>query len=227
MTDNRYIAFQSTHPRGVRPYSTRAAAKRWAISIHAPAWGATLQQLVSSTRFSISIHAPAWGATCAITYGGVTVYTFQSTHPRGVRRNGFSSRYHVGYDFNPRTRVGCDRSTTVSPAASSNFNPRTRVGCDNLGLDKYPIFNISIHAPAWGATRLWQNRISHPRNFNPRTRVGCDQRRQRKISVTLHFNPRTRVGCDIYKLDNGRYIVAISIHAPAWGATAEAARAHL
>ena len=34
------------------------------ISIHAPAWGATILDLISDFHsFLISIHAPAWGAT--------------------------------------------------------------------------------------------------------------------------------------------------------------------
>ena len=55
------------------------------ISIHAPAWGATLylKDIVDSVE--ISIHAPAWGATSAAT----SVYTDIS-------------------DFNPRSRVGSD-----------------------------------------------------------------------------------------------------------------------
>ena len=33
------------------------------ISIHAPAWGATVPNIIKNARFVISIHAPAWGAT--------------------------------------------------------------------------------------------------------------------------------------------------------------------
>jgi len=55
------------------------------VSIHAPAWGATLVGGCAVTAECVSIHAPAWGATmmdCDDTRG----YMFQSTHPRGVRR---------------------------------------------------------------------------------------------------------------------------------------------
>ena len=59
----RHGRFQSTHPRGVRPlFSTYSLLARL-VSIHAPAWGATL-----STEPSSGL--PDW---------------FQSTHPRGVR----------------------------------------------------------------------------------------------------------------------------------------------
>ena len=78
--------FQSTHPRGVRLHNRRHQRRAAKVSIHAPAWGATL--LRSSTSFrsgrfnprprvgcdakatakeraenEVSIHAPAWGAT--------------------------------------------------------------------------------------------------------------------------------------------------------------------
>ena len=38
--------------------------------------------------------------------------------------------------------------------AFSDFNPRTRVGCDQREvIDTHEGGGISIHAPAWGATR--------------------------------------------------------------------------
>ena len=33
------------------------------VSIHAPAWGATIIAIEGATFFFVSIHAPAWGAT--------------------------------------------------------------------------------------------------------------------------------------------------------------------
>ncbi len=59
-------------------------------------------------------------------------------------------------NFNPRTRMGCDLSTSHgSLLYCANFNPRTRMGCDFV-LDRgfYYDTEISIHAPAWGATRM-------------------------------------------------------------------------
>ena len=55
------------------------------ISIHAPAWGATLFFSGTVSMRSISIHAPAWGATPVGRY---------AAHLRGY--------------FNPRARVGRD-----------------------------------------------------------------------------------------------------------------------
>ena len=33
------------------------------VSIHAPAWGATLEKMKNVNIVGVSIHAPAWGAT--------------------------------------------------------------------------------------------------------------------------------------------------------------------
>ena len=77
---------------------------------------------------------------------------------------------------------------------------------------------VSIHAPAWGATRagtpfsaakLFQS--THPRGVRLFRII-------HKSSILSSFNPRTRVGCDAcYSLTLGLSLV--SIHAPAWGAT--------
>ena len=78
----------------------------------------------------VSIHAPAWGTTLRQTSG-----------------------QRLDSCFNPRTRVGCDCGCWCGPTASSRFNPRTRVGCDTATTTKAaPDLDVSIHAPAWGAT---------------------------------------------------------------------------
>ena len=57
---------------------------------------------------------------------------------------------------------------------------------------------VSIHAPAWGATR---RRLGHSRDLDS-------------------FNPRARVGRDVNAKDlKALHTGDVSIHAPAWGAT--------
>ena len=146
--------------------------------------------------------------------------TFQSTHPRGVRPAiGVPFLPHLK-SFNPRTRVGCDSLVYSDASPLGRFNPRTRVGCDiSQVLDCSQIRKVSIHAPAWGATRGACRVVSRQKRFNPRTRVGCDAAtgdvHQTDGLVSIHapawgatyrgfsniffkcgFNPRTRVGCD-------------------------------
>ena len=56
------------------------------ISIHAPTWGATPLREHHPDEVDISIHAPTWGATTSRMLL-CNLLTFQSTHPRGVRRD--------------------------------------------------------------------------------------------------------------------------------------------
>ncbi|HFU4085308.1 TPA: hypothetical protein ACGO7S_000283 [Streptococcus suis] len=100
------------------------------ISTYAPVWGATdIGEYISGAN-EISIHAPVWGAT-----------------------RWSVNLVNVPYDFNPRTRVGCDEFCEIELYDVYDFNPRTRVGCDSNLL--YDCLDYS--------------------NFNPRTRVGCDR----------------------------------------------------
>ena len=55
--------FQSTHPRGVRPYRYGMPTAYNLVSIHAPTWGATASCPGSCHMCQVSIHAPTWGAT--------------------------------------------------------------------------------------------------------------------------------------------------------------------
>ena len=38
------------------------------VSIHAPAWGATIEAMRQANATVVSIHAPAWGATITDAY---------------------------------------------------------------------------------------------------------------------------------------------------------------
>ena len=163
----------------------------------------------------VSIHAPAWGATIA-------------------KQGGDLSRC-----FNPRARVGRDLRLPPCAAPRFGFNPRARVGRDLYNITgKYDI-DVSIHAPAWGATLLLAYSLSvmwfqstRPRGarrmlcrcrtifvrFNPRARVGRDTALWLFRIWRMCFNPRARVG-----RDNDQCHITeafwVSIHAPAWGAT--------
>ena len=146
--------FQSTHPQGVRRLVVITTVKAAIVSIHAPAGGATQQT---------------------------------------------DSRSMVQHGFNPRTRRGCDLSKVTALSLSNGFNPRTRRGCD-AGSPAIPInsitfqsthpqgvrlescahhpvqYNVSIHAPAGGATdaptrstaRASMFQSTHPQGVRPK-----------------------------------------------------------
>ena len=78
------LKFQSTHPHGVRLVSIVTMRATPLVSIHAPTWGATFQDLLPLALSVVSIHAPTWGATSVIDINP-QINQFQSTHPHGVR----------------------------------------------------------------------------------------------------------------------------------------------
>ena len=167
------------------------------ISIHAPAWGATLVRRSSwiktknfnprarvgrddelfkgGVRVRISIHAPAWGAT--------------SNPPTS------SDQPH---HFNPRARVGRDTNIPCiitsayiisihAPAWGATAGGKEAYGQLVISIhapvwgatNEYvywgKVLEISIHAPVWGATRGWLPWRPSGSYFNPRARVGRDE----------------------------------------------------
>ena len=152
---------------------TAKKRRRATVSIHAPARGATVPMGNSKLGKMVSIHAPARGATLADYYDRNRL-TFQFTHPRGVRRI-----------------------------------------LERNGIDTN---DVSIHAPARGATNpkffmqdfygLFQ--FTHPRGV----RLLSDRLHARRCC----FNSRTREGCDTPSTSKLK-IAYVSIHAPARGAT--------
>ena len=57
--------FQSTRPHGARLLIVCVSDRAGAVSIHAPAWGATDMISCTALMGEVSIHAPAWGATAS------------------------------------------------------------------------------------------------------------------------------------------------------------------
>ncbi len=130
-----------------------ALEQRPSVSIHAPAWGATSPRRpcrapwpgfnprtrvgcddASGNRSvwgaDVSIHAPAWGATGNQTLQVVLEGQFQSTHPRGVRRQQ-SRRWRKKFDVSIHAPAwGATGWASAGRPAPGGFNPRTRVGCD-------------------------------------------------------------------------------------------------
>jgi len=131
--------------------------------------------------FAVSIHAPVWGATQPGAKWS-RPHTFQSTRPCGARRSIGISIFDQ-YRFNPRARVGRDKDSTAAdkddvvsihapvwgatlypcpwPAWPLGFNPRARVGRDLALIGIICCSSVSIHAPVWGATMLQPDASVH------------------------------------------------------------------
>ena len=79
--------------------------------------------------------------------------------------------------------------------------------------------DVSIHAPARGATPRWPPTSSATCSFNSRAREGRDPRCRIRRWPLARFNSRAREGRDSGLVVDGVASLAVSIHAPARGAT--------
>ena len=122
-----------------------------AISIRAPARGATDTGEGAAVDSPISIRAPARGATGLISVISACIINF---NPRS--REGSDEEYRSGDET---------RSISIrAPARGATFNDFPEV----------PGIYISIRAPARGATSIYSSRLFILSNFNPRSREGSD-----------------------------------------------------
>ena len=145
---------------------------------------------------SISIHAPARGATAGIT---ATQNLSQDFNPRSREGSDtvcspfvISSQY-----FNPRSREGSDSFAAPTLNLLSNFNPRSREGSDAI-LSRDPRnAEISIHAPARGATMQAQKRAILQRISIHAPARGATRSLFRIAKAGSYFNPRSREGSDV------------------------------
>ena len=191
------LKFQSTRPRGARPAG----------------------QVELCAHPAVSIHAPAWGATCAHSGDRVGCRRF---NPRARVGRDIETTGKPGGQacFNPRARVGRDQHGGAKTRQSAKFQSTRPRGARLLvpRCRKRPR-HVSIHAPAWGATWARQRTRCAWTRFNPRARVGRDTWIGALGLSLTGFNPRARVGRDPGLAVQVFQWRLVSIHAPAWGAT--------
>ena len=142
------------------------------ISIHAPAQGATPLPEIRSNDSSISIHAPAQGATGkngpirpagrfqstlphrerhSTSPAGRSTFSFQSTLPHRERPyNTILAPYLVKFQSTLPHRER--HASAENDNLRIDFNPRSRTGSDLRRRKRQQLRDISIHAPAQGAT---------------------------------------------------------------------------
>ena len=147
------------------------------ISIHAPAWGATSGHPSAGESQGISIHAPAWGATRG-NMESRCLKAFQSTRPRGARLPLLCrDRPRVGISIHApawgATQENAEGIQRVTFQSTRPRGARLSLGTPDAIVDKFQSTRprgarrlripaeksearISIHAPAWGATRIQQ-----------------------------------------------------------------------
>ena len=192
--------FQSTLPHGERPPLYLRPLQAQAISIHAPAWGATNPLTYDANPQQISIHAPAWGATA-----------------RRCRDT------HRLCDFNPRSRMGSDAGGRAAGEHLADISIHAPAWGATMCSTAFSITGIFQSTLPHGERRRSPAR-SGPSGtyFNPRSRMGSDKQSRDFISSSDVFQSTLPHGERHDRPHFGHPHLVISIHAPAWGATGAA-----
>jgi len=178
--------FQSTHPRGVRlPFIK--------IGYYLPSFnprtrvGCDLPTSIYRNLEAVSIHAPAWGATCRPVTEVHCYTSFQSTHPRGVRpyiHSRILARIGKFQSTHPR---GVRRPLCLNrmlPLRFQSTHPRGVRPANIQGLHDDTKFQ-STHPR--GVRLSICSKSTSMNSFNPRTRVGCDPQVFPKESIDYLF----------------------------------------
>ena len=144
--------------------------------------------------------------------------------------------------FNPRPRMGGDSPKPSKRMGGDKFQSTPPHGGRRGSRNSFGVQRqVSIHAPAWGATYKTLTASIWKGSFNPRPRMGGDGNEARKVVGAESFNPRPRMGGDYImpynqtkeekfqstpphggrpsKAETIAALKTVSIHAPAWGAT--------
>ena len=100
-----------------------------------------------------------------------------------------------GVSFNSRSRGGSDYVPDALKEDAPCFNSRSRGGSDKRKSKTDSGLNVSIHAPAGGATGGRRECLTML-SFNSRSRGGSDARAKSGPADCVGFNSRSRGGSD-------------------------------
>ena len=186
-SDETKIKFQSTLPRRERQGDKVVSSFKLQISIHAPAKGATNSE---KTDKNLPWNFNPRSREGSDEFDSVYEFfkkAFQSTLPRRERLAIYIDRGGAQY-FNPRSREGSDDvQATLSYFGilfQSTLPRRERRFLDAVTREN---IEISIHAPAKGATLVLGDCIICFPYFNPRSREGSDMVLNRKNTLWKLF----------------------------------------
>ena len=143
---------------------------------------------------------------------------FQSTLPRGERLvKPCCLKYP--FNFNPRSREGSDAILSRDPRNAEISIHAPARGATMQAQKRAILQRISIHAPARGATRSLFRIAKAGSYFNPRSREGSDVNPLPRRGASIRFQSTLPRG--ERQESTGRFPAPefISIHAPARGAT--------
>ena len=236
-----YTKFQSTLPRGERPFSLVFTVLFLYFNPRSREGSDAKKHSELTTDGQFQSTLPR-GERRSQRSDQSSSRRFQSTLPRGERRQtpitiftlpdisihaparGATTRHMssltIVSDFNPRSREGSDLKALIDGIAIPISIHAPARGATIRACLVFFLQCISIHAPARGATSYgsrnsclkFQFQSTLPRGERLSNYLDC-------LGSNPNFNPRSREGSDMKKRVMEPYTTFISIHAPARGAT--------
>ncbi len=192
-------------------------ARHNVISIHAPTWGATLSQLLSFELLLISIHAPTWGATRADTKPDRNHKISIHAPTWGATVDDAIDVAHQRISIHAPTWGATSRTTRVeSPSGFQSTHPR--------GV-RPPWVVVWVISGAFQSTHprgvrpdvgeccacAWAFQSTHPRGVRRRSKFKTEE----DLAISIHAPTWGAT----QKFAVPLHCQQISIHAPTWGAT--------
>jgi len=251
--------FQSTRPHGARPEFARDIGKTLTFQSTRP-HGARRPRC-SGPGHRTGFNPRARTGRDPIVWPAQTHWKFQSTRPHGARPTAIL-RFSSSVQFQSTRPHGARRSPGKASSGARRFQSTRPHGARRLyNGTRFPFdlfqstrphgrdlpasvvsrrVEVSIHAPARGATRFLRQSeglggfqstrphgarrpeavgTRHLGRFNPRARTGRDEGLGGHCGCSCSFNPRARTGRDPGWRHAGAHPPPVSIHAPARGAT--------
>ena len=166
------------------------------VSIRAPARGATHNPAGRALRGRCFNSRSREGSDAQSGRACHASAMFQFALPRGERRRagdypGHDTRFQFALPRGERPS-----GLGSSPHGRAGFNSRSREGSDTIRQGVPCGGNVSIRAPARGATFAPRLGAIICRSFNSRSREGSDRQHCRRRARPRRFNSRSREGSD-------------------------------
>ena len=210
--------FQSTHPQGVRPARSSTIVTRTEFQSTHPQ-GVRQKGVQQGLLDSLFQSTHPQGVRLLLCNNFQSCEVFQSTHPQGVRQFVIDNEnrfVYVSIHAPARGATTLNHSWCTNPLVSIHAPAR---GATSLIVRLKTARFVSIHAPARGATLLLPSSPDKESCFNPRTRKGCDVCPITLCQSSRAFQSTHPQGVRHLTAEQSLDYAAVSIHAPARGAT--------
>ena len=237
--------FQSTRPCGARHAPRRRIDHLQVVSIHAPVWGATSQKCPTLRRNQMFQSTRPCGARRLAATRNDRLLRFNPRARVGRDPDGWQP-IPARIRFNPRARVGRDpfgfamseviewfQSTRPCGARQGSdelsdfagrFNPRARVGRDHFARDLLSdCYQFQSTRPC-GARQMKVIYLSPAQAFQSTRPCGARLEGRMEWKCPDRFQSTRPCGARQRAVLAGGQVLAVSIHAPVWGATSSSMR---